>query len=226
MQVDFEVFDIVLTDNGWIYSSAVLWTSMDEDIHVIEIATNARNAQYVENTAVYKLHPDGQRLYGARLNLSPTYLLMVDISEGAVNDYYDFRYHGDYEVYQNLWLSENGERIFTGCGYIFRASSTPSRESAYNGGEMLYETTLNREGICVPFAQCTSVSLFRSICDIEMSRLGFIQHLTHSTAAKRLLLIASPKACMLDTEFLTPRKKIIYFLIINVLLKRGTKLLS
>jgi chitinase len=199
--VDFEVFDVVLTDNGWIYSSAP-WTSMNDNIHALEIATGTQTARNVGNSAVYKLHPDGQRLYGANLNRYPTHLITVGISEGVPNNFYDFQYHGGYEACQNLWLSENGERIFTGCGNIFRASPTPSQDSASRKNDMIYEDSLNRGSLCVSFPKCSG-SVLVSTCYTEMRQGGFIQHLFHSAAAKRVLLIAAPEACTIDKTYLT-----------------------
>ncbi|WP_162596619.1 hypothetical protein [Thiofilum flexile] len=63
----------------------------------------------------------------------PSDIEKYDIKAGTVTKLYDSPYHGDYEMCGNLWFSEDGRRIFTACGNVFRASDIQSQDMTYNG---------------------------------------------------------------------------------------------
>jgi hypothetical protein len=52
---------------------------------------------------------------------------------------YDSQYHGDYSISGNLWLSEDGNRIFTRGGSVFKTSAVESNDIVYNGELDLYQ---------------------------------------------------------------------------------------
>ena len=56
-----------------------------------------------------------------------------DITRGQATFLYDFPYLGEYETCGNLWISEDGFRIFTGCGHVFRSSESEPEDMLYNG---------------------------------------------------------------------------------------------
>lgn len=157
LDVSVDVFDVVLAGNGWVYASPRVdqWVKL----HAVEIATNnetENEGNQIRAATIYKLHPDGRSLYGADQGLSPSDIEKIDISQGTAAYAYDSPYHGDYEMCGNLWMSEDGRRIFTACGNVFRASSDRATDMTYNG---------------------------------SLSRLPYIRHAVHSSAAGRVLAI-------------------------------------
>lgn len=126
--------DIVLAGNGKVYVSPVRdqWAQL----RAIDIATNTEvlsTGMSIRAGTVYKLHPDGLSIYGANRGLSPSDIEKINISVHPPAYLYDSPYHGDYAMCGDLWMSEDGRRIFTACGNVFRASSVRSQDMTYNG---------------------------------------------------------------------------------------------
>lgn len=134
LDVTADVFDVVLAGNGWVYASPR--RDQWETLRAVEIATNNEfnsTGNSIRAGTVYKLHPDGKSLYGADRGLSPSDIEKIDISDGVPVYAYDSPYHGDYAMCGDLWMSEDGKRIFTACGNVFRASSSREQDMTYNG---------------------------------------------------------------------------------------------
>lgn len=134
LDVTADVHSVVLADNGWVYASPK--RDQWEHLRAVEIATNTEvqsTGNSIRAGSVYKLHPSGQSLYGADRGLSPSDIEKIDISGGAPVYAYDSPYHGDYSMCGDLWMSEDGQRIFTACGNVFRASSNREKDMTYNG---------------------------------------------------------------------------------------------
>jgi hypothetical protein len=128
-----EAADIVLAGNGKVYISPVRdqWVNL----HAIDIATNTEvlGTGIIRADTRYKLHPDGTSLYGANRGLSPSDIEKIDITAHPPANLYDSPYHGDYPMCGDLWMSEDGLRIFTACGNVFRASAVRAQDMTYNG---------------------------------------------------------------------------------------------
>lgn len=132
--VTADVFDIVLPANGYAYA----FPRIDQwvQIHAINLATGAEILSTAPNIRAgtrAKLHPGGTSIYGADNGLSPSEVQKYDISSGTPVLLYDSPYHGDYPMCGDLWMSEDGLRIFTKCGNVFRATSTQAGDITYNG---------------------------------------------------------------------------------------------
>ena len=126
---------LVLTNNGWVYFSPV-----KGNFHVYGIQTgngqtitNSDSATFLDQGLVLKLSLDGKSLYGANRNSSPSKFLKVDVSRAVPSFLYEFPYHGEREGCGNLWLAEDGKRIFSACGEVFRASGDKNQDMTYNG---------------------------------------------------------------------------------------------
>ncbi len=134
LSVSADVLDVVLADNGYIYAFPRIdqW----ESIYSINISTGAQTDSggwtiYAGTKA--KLHPSGTAMYGADNGLSPSDIEKYDISKGTATYLYDSPYHGDYAMCGDLWFSEDGSRIFTACGNVFRSSTVQAEDMLYNG---------------------------------------------------------------------------------------------
>lgn len=126
--------DVVVAGNGYAYLFPS--TPSFDTIHSLDLATGAEatTGSFIgfEGTRA-KLHPSGTAIYGADNNVSPADIRKFDISGGATVTGYDSPYHGDYPMCGDLWLSEDGARIFTACGRVFRATSTRVTDMTYAG---------------------------------------------------------------------------------------------
>lgn len=126
--------DVVLADNGYIY--ALPGPQTVESIHSLNLAngveTDGGDIGIAQGTKA-KLHPQGQAIYGANNFVSPDDIVKYDITAGTAKYLYDSRYHGDYPIGGDLWISKDGLRIFTRLGAIFSTSDDPEQDITYLG---------------------------------------------------------------------------------------------
>ena len=132
--VSTDVLDVVLAGNGYVY--AFPRTDQWEYLHCVNIATEVETLStggQIYAGTLAQLHPSGTAIYGADNGLSPSDIEKYDISAGTASYLYDSPYHGDYAMCGDLWISEDGLRIFTKCGNVFRSSSLQAEDMLYNG---------------------------------------------------------------------------------------------
>lgn len=132
--VSTDVFDLEISTNGYVY--AMPRTDQWERLRAINLANGEevqQSGNYVRAGTVIKMHPSQQYIYGADRGLSPSDIEKYDIRAGAPTYLYDSPYHGDYAMCGDLWMSQDGLRIFTRCGNVFRASEVREQDMQYNG---------------------------------------------------------------------------------------------
>jgi len=132
--VSCDVLDIILAANGYAY--AFPRRDQWEKIRCINIATEVETLH--SGLSIYagtlaKLHPNGTAIYGADNGLSPSDIEKYDITNGTAQYLYDSPYHGDFAMCGDLWISEDGLKIFTRCGNVFRSSDVRAEDMIYNG---------------------------------------------------------------------------------------------
>jgi hypothetical protein len=79
------------------------------------------------------LHPSGKYIYGTNNGLSPSDGEKYDIQNGRANYLYDSPYHGDYEFNGDLWMADDGTKMFTRSRNTFRLSSDRNLDMIYGG---------------------------------------------------------------------------------------------
>lgn len=126
-----DAIDVVLAMNGYAYVFPL--TDQWVEIHGVNLSTGAES----NGTTIYagtraKLHPRGEFMYGVWF-LSPADIEKYDIRAGRPSHAGDSPYHGDYPIGYNLWLSQDGVRIFTEAGRVFNSSSVASEDMRYAG---------------------------------------------------------------------------------------------
>jgi hypothetical protein len=128
------VGDIVHGGNGYAYA----FPESDQlmKIHTINLTTGGEQlstGNNVNERTRAKRHPDGSTIYGANNGVSPSYIEKYSITGGNAEYLYDSPNHGDFAVCGNLWISEDGDRIFTACRNTFRSSPDPALDMIYTG---------------------------------------------------------------------------------------------
>ena len=126
------ISEIVHAGNGYAYGFT---PSFYDYIYSINLTTEAVTSSSGGRTpAAARLHPAGDRLYGADRNVSPDDIMRIDVSpQGPADFAYDSPYHGNYSFCGNVWISMDGLRLFTACGNVFRASNVPAEDMTFSG---------------------------------------------------------------------------------------------
>ena len=130
--------DIVLANSGWTYvfpSSGYRIFCLDMNLPNAPVSEHTGNSIYHNTKA--KIHPSGKYIYGADNGLSPADIEKYDIQNGTAAYLYDSPYHGDYALGGDLWLSEDGNKIYTKAGTAVKTSESQSFDMIYNGRMML-----------------------------------------------------------------------------------------
>ena len=179
VSVQADVLDIVLAGNGYVYA----FPRRDQWTHIrsVNIATGSDQPQtgnQIYAGTLGKLHPGGRAMYGANNGLSPSDIEKYDISGGVARLLYDSPYHGDYPMCGDLWIAEDGLRIFTKCGKVFRSSEVQTQDMTYNGalGEVaqvrhLSHSLVQRKVAVIP--QAISFSSTPAANDTEVQIYGY-----------------------------------------------------
>jgi hypothetical protein len=132
--VTTDAIDIILPSNGWVY--VFPRTDQWESIRCIELATGVETTSggwSIYAGTLAKLHPSREYIYGANNGLSPSDFEKYDIRNGTAVVMYDSPYHGDYDFGGNIWISDDGQRLFARSGNVFRSSNVASQDMTYNG---------------------------------------------------------------------------------------------
>jgi chitinase len=131
--VTTDVIDLVLASNGWVYvfPRTDQWVS----IHSLQLSTGAEHTTggTIRAGTLVRMHPSGKYIYGANNGLSPSDFEKYDIRSGAATVMYDSPYHGDHAFSGNVWISEDGLRLFARSGNVFRSSEVRAEDMVYAG---------------------------------------------------------------------------------------------
>jgi len=125
--------DIALGNNGWAYLAPKAY---DTNYMVSVDLTSGqviKNNEYMNGLTWLKKVPGKNLLYGSKIGWSPDFLLVFDISAGAVNPITD-------EWWTTLWKfwpSEDGQRIFTGNLKIYQSPEFQAKGSIMENPSLL-----------------------------------------------------------------------------------------
>jgi len=126
LNVSAVVSNLVLA-SSWIYTIGGYSSSYSVNIQTGEASRD--NAAFMMSSG--KLNTAVNAIYGPRDGTSPNDVEKWNISTGPMTAETDSPYHGDYCIYGPVWFSPDGNRIYTGCGTIFRASADPKLDMYY-----------------------------------------------------------------------------------------------
>lgn len=132
--VTADAFDIILAPNEWVY----VFPRKDqwERIRCINLSNGVETehtGNFIRERTKVKLHPSGDKIYGADNGLSPSDFEKYDISNGTAEYLYDSPYHGDFAFNGDIWISEDGNRLFAKSRNVFNASTNQTNDMIYNG---------------------------------------------------------------------------------------------
>ncbi len=111
-------YDIVLGDAPWCY----ITPSIDQWVYFRtlnltsgEITVGKNWSMIYEKTMIKKI-PGKPSLVGSRMNLSPTGILLIDVTKGIASDTITY-WH---ESIGKFWISSDGSKLFTGYKNVYR----------------------------------------------------------------------------------------------------------
>lgn len=133
LDVSANVWQLVLDGRGYVH--VFLGGFRERNTHSIEIATNTEviRTNLITPESMPRLHPSGEYIYVADRGLSPSTMRKYDIRSGTPTATHQFPYHSEYPVCENLWMKQDGEIIYTGCGHLFLASEVQAQDMLYAG---------------------------------------------------------------------------------------------
>ncbi len=138
--VSADVLDVVLAGNGfaYVFPRVDQWTY----IRCLDLTTGAETLHTGETIyagTLAKLHPNGTAIYGADNGLSPSDIEKYSIAAGTAEFLWDSPYHGEYAMCGNLWIAQDGARVFTRCGGVFSSSEDRTQDMLHEAD--LFEST-------------------------------------------------------------------------------------
>ncbi|MBX3085981.1 MAG: hypothetical protein KF716_30375 [Anaerolineae bacterium] len=125
------ITDIVL-GNGWIYVEPQ--GGSFQKLTALEIATGKQSIStggdfyYGTN---FEMHPAGNRLYGATQGISSGGIVSVDVTNGTAEVLGE--HQGNWYACGKLWVSQDGKRLFSGYGGVFRTAADWELDVTPNG---------------------------------------------------------------------------------------------
>lgn len=160
-QISVDAWSVVLAPNNWAYvfPEGQGWTNIT--------CVNLENGVEVLSTGgnIYagtkgKIHPSGDYIYGRTQGLSPTDVEKYDVRNGQALYLHDSPYHGEYDFSGNLWLSQDGDRMFTYVSDVFNLSEAQSEDMVY------HQTMYSKENVFIAgFDHFASRNLLALILD-------------------------------------------------------------
>ena len=132
-EVSTKVFDIILAPNNWVYvfpTGGVL-----DRIRCFNLSTGEKTLHTGNSIGLRraKLHFSGRFIYAATRGSSPGNFEKYDISNGTAEYLYRSPYHGTYAFSGDIWISDNGNRLYAKSRNVFNASNIQNNDIIYSG---------------------------------------------------------------------------------------------
>jgi len=217
--VDCVPFDIVLSDNNWCYITPTedQWVYFRNlNLTTGELILGKNRSTVYERTIIRKI-PGKPYLVGSRLGLSPTGILIFDVTKGKASDTISY-YH---ESVENFWISMDGAKMYSGSGTVY---SVPAYDTEYHTSSPPVFGQLDTEYNCVSaFDECpaiTSVFVTSSLFHFQPGYSSLIEQFSTSNLNKIKAFTVSPVSLSengITTEYGTSAR----FIFVN---NEGTRL--
>lgn len=135
--------DIVHGGNGYAYVFPAVG-SANVNVHSVDLAIGTETTDAGKTTVTNtkgKLRPGYEAIYAARGDVIPQDIEKYSIANGVAKQLFRY-YNANKGTCGNLWISENGNRLFGRCGDVFHASSAKTLDQRLNGS---LKTITNRD---------------------------------------------------------------------------------
>lgn len=131
-------YDVLLSGNGYLYA---LTESVGAGLQSIALASGQITPILAPiNHAVVALHVAGDRIYGADAIGTPSAVSRWDTADGVARYayqnnvvYFEYGTMRLFDSCRRMWLSDDGQRVFTGCGDVLRTTNVPRSDLRPNG---------------------------------------------------------------------------------------------
>ena len=158
--------DIVLDGQGYAYGFPATgqWVNMV----VLDTATGAVQSSTglsIRERTLAKLHPSGNKIYGADNGLSPSDLERYSIGGGTASIAYDSPYHGDYPFCGDLWYGIDGDTILSRCRVVVRATDNQA-------SDLTFAMQLDNQSNAIAHASSSAFERSWHVIDREFSNGG------------------------------------------------------
>lgn len=119
------IYDIILAGNGYVYPCS-------RNLYSIKLSDGVETAiNWTSGTSIARLHPSGSAIYSSTPWI-PCEFEKISISGGIAQFLYSVRPLA-YDIGGNLWISEDGTKIFTKEGNVFSSSTIQAQDMLYYG---------------------------------------------------------------------------------------------
>ena len=173
-----DIYDIVMGKNGYAYAFPISCSG------VISMDCNSgkwKKGGHQNSAMKAKMHPSGKCLYGATVGISPGDFYRYIINSDTISDWYDSPYHGEYDLGGNLWISEDGTRIFSSSGTSCTSDTVRDQDMLYSGrlsttiGWLCHSSKAN---LLAALPNGSNIAFFHPVylTDLGMFRLDSLMH--------------------------------------------------
>lgn len=127
-------YDIVIAPNNfaYVFPATGQWTEI-KCLNLTNGQVTASDGYSIRHRTKAKLHPSGDYIYGGDTDSSPSDFEKYDIRNGTASLMYDSPYHGDYSFGGNIWVSDDGLRLFAKSRNVFFSTTNQDTDMTYNG---------------------------------------------------------------------------------------------
>ena len=163
--IDCLPYDVVLGDNSWCYITPsvdqwVYFRSLNLNTGIVTVGKNWSTVY--EKTMIKKI-PGKPYLVGSRMNLSPTGILLFDVSKGIASDTIAY-WH---ESIGKFWISEDGKKLFTSYRKVYQM---PQYDKEYHvGTPSVYGQLESNQYYIAAFDQCSATKRIFVVSSIYWS---------------------------------------------------------
>ncbi|MFY9151074.1 MAG: hypothetical protein WAO52_03600, partial [Prolixibacteraceae bacterium] len=130
--------DLALGGNGWAYLAPKVYTTNNMLSVDLNSGSIVEKVEDLNGLTILKKVPGKNLLYGSKPGWTPDFLLVFDISNGAVNEVVD-QWSASL---LKFWISEDGKQIFTGNKNIYKSPDFQMKGNIMESPEKLGELEL------------------------------------------------------------------------------------
>ncbi|MEK7316707.1 MAG: hypothetical protein AAB011_11025 [Candidatus Eisenbacteria bacterium] len=132
--ISADALDIVLASNGWVYIFPDGPDYILSIVHSLNLSSGLETPQsgnQIRAGLVGRLHPSGDYIYATDNGVDPPDVRKFTIQGGGAGNLYDSPYHGEYQFGRDLWISDDGTRIFMAIGSVLAVSEVMNSDMVH-----------------------------------------------------------------------------------------------